>query len=65
MAGLNLLAAIVIYRNTVRLGHDPAQRRRTGLPAPATLLTHIFPLGWARILLTGEHRWRKRPWQPR
>ena len=61
MAGLNLLAAIVIYWNTVRLGHAVAQRRRAGLSVPAALLAHISPLGWAHILLTGEYRWRKRP----
>ena len=61
MAGLNLLAAIVIYWNTVRLGAAVAQRRRAGLPAPPELLAHISPLGWAHILLTGEYRWKKRP----
>ena len=61
MAGLNLLAAIVIYWNTVRLGQALAQRRRAGQPVPAALLAHISPLGWAHILLTGEYRWRKRP----
>ena len=60
MAGLNLLAAIVIYWNTARLGQALAQRRRAGLPVPAALLAHISPLGWAHILLTGEYRWRKR-----
>ena len=32
MAGLNLLAAIVIYWNTVRLGEAVRQRKRAGLP---------------------------------
>ena len=60
IAGLNLLAAIVIYWNTVRLGEAVARRRRAGLPVPSELLAHISPLGWAHILLTGEYRWRKR-----
>ena len=60
MAGLNLLAAIVIYWNTARLGQALTQRRRAGLPVPAALLAHISPLGWAHILLTGEYRWRKK-----
>ena len=41
MAGLNLLAAIVIYWNTVRLGEAVRQRKRAGLPvagAPGTSL---------------------------
>ncbi|OSM08615.1 putative TnpA family transposase [Magnetofaba australis IT-1] len=60
MAGLNLLAAIVIYWNTARLGEAVAQRKRTGLPVPPELLAHISPLGWSHILLTGEYRWPKR-----
>ena len=57
MAGLNLLAAIVIYWNTVRLGEAVRQRKRAGLPVEPELLAHISPLGWAHILLTGEYRW--------
>ena len=61
MAGLNLLAAIVIYWNTVRLGEAVRQRKRAGMPVEPELLAHISPLGWAHILLTGEYRWpRKR-----
>ncbi len=60
MAGLNLLAAIVIHWNTQQLGHAVAQRKQAGLPVPIELLAHISPLGWAHILLTGEYRWPKR-----
>ena len=61
MAGLNLLAAIVIYWNTVHLGHAATQHKSAGLSVPPELLAHISPLGWAHILLTGEYRWpRKR-----
>ena len=59
MAGLNLLAAIIIYWNTKHLGHAVTQRQRAGLDCSPDLLTHISPLGWAHILLTGEFRWRK------
>lgn len=59
MAGLNLLAAIIIYWNAKHLGHAVALRRRAGLEYPPNLLAHISPLGWAHILLTGEYRWRK------
>jgi hypothetical protein len=60
MAGLNLLAAIVIYWNTKHLGLAVANRRREGLDCSPNLLAHISPLGWAHILLTGEYRWPKR-----
>ena len=53
----NLLAAIVIYWNTLHLGHAVAQRQSDGLSVPPELLAHISPLGWAHILLTGEYRW--------
>ncbi len=60
MAGLNLLAAIIIYWNTDQLGKAVAQRKRAGLDCPTNLLAHISPLGWAHILITGEYRWHKR-----
>ncbi|RWE20570.1 MAG: hypothetical protein EOS41_28405 [Mesorhizobium sp.] len=59
MAGLNLLAAIVIYWNSVHLGHAIVSRQQAGLDVPPELLAHISPLGWAHILLTGEYRWPK------
>ena len=60
MAGLNLLAAIIIYWNTKHLGHAVTSRRHDGLDCSPDLLAHISPLGWAHILLTGEYRWPKR-----
>jgi len=60
IAGLNLLAAIIIYWNTKHLGHAVTGRRRAGLDCSPDLLAHISPLGWAHILLTGEYRWPKR-----
>ena len=60
MAGLNLLATIIIYWNTKHLGHAVTRRQHDGLDCPAELLAHISPLGWAHILLTGEYRWPKR-----
>lgn len=60
MAGLNLLTAIIIYWNTLHLGHAVAQRQESDLPVPPELLPHISPLGWAHILLTGEYRWPKK-----
>ena len=60
MAGLNPLAAIVIYWNTAHLGEVVRQRKHAGLTVEPELLAHISPLGWAHILLTGEYRWPKR-----
>lgn len=60
MAGLNLLAAIIIYWNTKHLGQAVTARKRAGLDCPPGLLSHISPLGWAHILLTGEYRWQNR-----
>ena len=59
LAGLNLLAAIIIYWNTNQLGKAVLQRKEAGLDCPPELLAHISPLGWAHILLTGEYRWLK------
>ena len=60
MAGLNLLATIVIYWNTTHLGEAVRPRKHAGLTVEPELLAHISPLGWAHILLTGEYRWPKR-----
>lgn len=61
IAGLNLLTAIIIYWNTVHLGHAVAERRDEELDVPPEFLPHISPLGWANILLTGEYLWPKEP----
>ena len=60
MAGLNLLAAIIIYWNTDQIGKAISQRKREGLSCPPELLPHMSPLGWGHILITGEYRWPKR-----
>ena len=60
MAGLNLLAAIIIYWNTKHLGNAVVARQREGLECPPELLPHISPLGWAHITLTGEYRWNRK-----
>ena len=52
MAGLNLLAAIVIYWNTIHLDEAVRQQKPAGLTVEPELLAHI--------LLTGEYRWTKR-----
>ncbi len=54
---LNLLAAIIIYWNTLKLGDAVFARRQAGLEIPGELLAHVSPLGWEHINLTGEYRW--------
>ena len=51
-----LLAAIIIYWNTLKLGDAVFARRQAGLEIPAELLAHVSPLGWEHINLTGEYR---------
>lgn len=58
MAGLNLLAAAVIHWNTRQLGRLVGELSAAGQPPDPALLTHVSPLGWEHILLTGEYRWR-------
>ena len=57
VAGLNLLAEIIIYWNTLKLGEAVFARKNAGLEIPAEFLAHISPLGWEHINLTGEYRW--------
>ena len=45
MAGLNLLAAIVIYWNTAHLGEAVRPRKHAGLTVEPELLARISPLG--------------------
>tara|TARA_R110000737_G_scaffold352098_2_gene396725 strand:+ start:1718 stop:2230 length:513 start_codon:yes stop_codon:yes gene_type:complete len=59
MAGLNLLASIIIFWNTDQLGKAVQQRQKARLDCTPKLLSHISPLGWVHILITGEYRWPK------
>lgn len=59
IAGLNLLAAIIIYWNTKQIGKIITKRRQAGIYDPDDLLPHVSPLGWGHILITGEYRWPK------
>ena len=53
MMHLNLLAAIVIYWNTKHLGHVIDNMRRSGIQIYEEKLSHLSPLGWEHIILTG------------
>jgi TnpA family transposase len=56
-AGLNFLAAVVIYHNTFMLGEILANPEVSGTLGRPDLLTHAPPLCWDHILLTGEYSW--------
>lgn len=57
VAGLNLLAMIIVYWNTKRLGEAVMERAAAGSAPDPALLRHVSPLGWEHIHLTGEYRW--------
>ena len=56
---MNLLAAIIIFWNTMKLGEVVANQKRDGKLLSPDLLAHVLPLGWEHINLTGEYRWPK------
>jgi TnpA family transposase len=58
IAALNLLAAIIIYWNSWKLGEVVARTVEAGQAPALDLLSHVSPLGWEHINLTGEYRWR-------
>jgi TnpA family transposase len=57
IAGMNLIAAIIIYWNTKKLGEIVQSRAAAGNAPDPGLLRHVSPLGWEHINLTGEYRW--------
>ncbi len=57
IAGMNLIAAIIIYWNTKKLGEIVEKMVKSGNPPDPILLPHTSPLGWEHLLLTGEYRW--------
>lgn len=59
VAGMNLIAAIIIYWNTKQLGEVVQRMTKAKNPPDPALLPHVSPLGWERINLTGEYHWPK------
>jgi hypothetical protein len=47
------------WPDILRIAATIAQRQKEGLPVPPDQLAHTSALGWAHILLTGEHKWPK------
>jgi hypothetical protein len=54
---MNLLAANIIFWNTMKLGDVVANQKRDGKPLSPDFVAHVSPLGWEHINLTGEYRW--------
>jgi len=57
IAGMNLIAAIIIYWNTKKLGEIVETLTNAGEAPNPDLLPHVSPLGWEHINLTGEYHW--------
>ena len=57
IAGMNLLAAIIIFWNTAHLGDIVDAMKTDGYDVPDELLRHVTPLGWEHIILTGRYSW--------
>ena len=51
----------IIYWNTQKLSEAVFARQKADLETPAEFLTHVSPLGWEHINLTGEYRWPGAP----
>ena len=58
-SGLNLVVAAIVLWNTVYLERAVAAIRRNGQTISDETLTHLSPLKWEHINLTGDYRWRK------
>lgn len=58
-SGLNLLIAAISYWNTVYLDRAAQHLNAVGTTFDAALLTHLSPMGWAHISLTGDYLWEQ------
>jgi TnpA family transposase len=56
-SGLNLVVAAITLWNAVYLGHAVDTLRAEGTSVPDELLSHLSPLGWEHINLTGDYVW--------
>ncbi len=56
--GLNLVVAAIILWNTVYIDHAVKALRQQGHLIPDALLSHIAPLTWEHINLTGDYVWK-------
>jgi TnpA family transposase len=56
-SGLNLVVLAIILWNTVYLERAINALREHGIAFPDALLTHVSPIGWEHINLTGDYTW--------
>ena len=56
-SGLNLVVAAIVLWNTVYLERAIKGLREAGQLVKDSLLTHLSPLGWEHINLTGDYVW--------
>jgi TnpA family transposase len=60
-SGLNLLVAAIILWNTVYLQRAVDYLSKQGNNPEPTDLSHLSPLGWEHINLTGDYHWETSP----
>ncbi len=58
-SGLNLVVAAIVLWNTVYLERAVQSLKAHGQSVDDSLLTHLSPLGWEHINLTGDYAWRQ------
>jgi TnpA family transposase len=58
-SGLNLVVAAIVLWNTVYLERAVQALRDCGQDVDEKLLSHLSPLGWEHINLTGDYHWRQ------
>lgn len=56
-SGLNLVVLAIILWNTIYLERAINALREHGIAFPDSLLTHVSPIGWEHINLTGDYTW--------
>jgi len=57
-SGLTLLTAAISLWNTVYIERAIDSLRRKGIPINEQLISHLSPLGWEHINLSGDYVWR-------
>ena len=60
-SGLSLITAAIVHWNTVYLARAVEHLRAQNIPVSNDLLTHVAPLGWEHIALTGDYVWTNLP----
>ena len=58
-SGLNLVIAAIVYWNTLYMDRVVEHLRSQSRIVPDDLLTHVVPLGWRHISLTGDYLWQQ------